>query len=65
MANYRVTVRFVAGGTRYEVLEIEAADLGEALRRAADALPAEVAATADLAEIRLQAEAELREYTPG
>jgi hypothetical protein len=47
------------------VLEVEAANLGDALREAADSLAPEISATADLAEVRLQVEPELREYTEG
>lgn len=55
MARFRVTIRY-DGGRRYELLDVEAATLRDALRRAADAFPAAAGATADLAEVRLQTE---------
>ena len=65
MATYRVTIRYGGSGKRYELLDIEAPDLREALRRAAEQVPEEAASTADLVEVRLLAEPEGREYTPG
>lgn len=65
MATYRVTIRYGVSGKRYEILDIEAGDLREALRRAAEEMPEEAVETADLAEVRRQVEPELREYTPG
>ncbi|HEX6940413.1 MAG TPA: hypothetical protein VF158_13445 [Longimicrobiales bacterium] len=65
MARYRVTIRFEDSGKRYEMLDVEAPSLREALRRAADEFPSEAEGTADLAEIRLQVEPEARPYTPG
>ena len=65
MATYRVTIRYGRSGKRYELLDIEAPELREALRRAAEQVPEEAAATADLVEVRLQSEPEAREYTPG
>ncbi len=64
MARYRVTIRYGDSGKRYEMLDIEAASLREALRRAADEFPADADATADLAEVRMQPEPESREYAP-
>lgn len=52
MIRYSVTVRHGARGARYHTFEVEADDVGEALRRAAEALPDEVRASADLVEVR-------------
>jgi hypothetical protein len=60
-----VTIRHGHPRQQYSVLEVEAANLGDALREAADSLAPEISATADLAEVRLQVEPELREYTEG
>jgi hypothetical protein len=65
MPRYRVTIRFGEGWQRYEVLDVEAADVPAALRGAADRFPAETLATADLVELRLQQEPEGRPYGAG
>jgi hypothetical protein len=65
MPIYRVTIRYGAPRPQYAVLDVEGATLAEALRRTADQLPPDAAASADLAEIRLQLEPEQREYTAG
>jgi hypothetical protein len=65
MVQYRVTIRYGQERPRYEVFDIEAGDLGEALRLAAESVPPEAAATAELAEVRRQVDPERREYTPG
>lgn len=65
MATYRVTIRYGVGSSQYEVLDVEAERLSDALRKAADTLPKEAETTADLAEIRLQTDPETREYTEG
>ena len=65
MHHYRVTVRFGAPRARYEMLDVEAADLREALREAASRIPDEVASTADLAEVRRQTPPDDRDYTAG
>lgn len=65
MSNYRVTVRYGQPRQQYTVLDIAAESLASALRLAADALPAAVSESADLAEIRVQGDPEEREYTEG
>ena len=62
MHHYRVTIRFGAPRARYEMLDVEAADLRGALTAAASKIPEEVAATAELAEVRRQTPADDREY---
>ena len=64
MPSYRVTIRYGAPRARYEVLDLEAADLPAALVAAAERLSGEVAATAELAEVRRQTEPDEREYGP-
>ena len=65
MNQYRVTIRFGAPRPQYRVLDVEAATLREALRRAAGDFPPEAEATADLIEIRRQVHPDAREYGPG
>jgi len=60
MPKYRMTVRH-GRPHRYHVEDITADTLRDALRLAADAFP-DAASSADLLEIRLQADAERREY---
>lgn len=64
MPSYRATFRY--GGTRpqYEMLDIEADDLRAALTVAAERVSDEVVETAELVEIRRQADPDEREYTP-
>ncbi|HUG39646.1 MAG TPA: hypothetical protein VMM12_04140 [Longimicrobiales bacterium] len=62
MHHYRVTIRFGAPRARYEMLDVEAEDLRGALREAAEKMPAEVAATAELAEVRRQSRPDEREH---
>ena len=64
MPHYRVTIRFGAPRARYKVLDLEAEDLRAALRRAAAEMPEEVADSAELAEIRRQADPDRRQFTP-
>lgn len=61
MPEYRVTIRFGAPPSRYEMLDVEAESAREALRRAAEKFPAEAEATADLIEIRRTVTREGRE----
>lgn len=64
MHHYRVTIRFGAPRARYEMLDVEADDLRGALREAASKVPDEVAATAELAEVRRKTRPDEREYGP-
>jgi hypothetical protein len=65
MTRYRVTFRYGAPRALYEVLDVEADELRTAMRLAADRVPDEVAATAELVEVRVQREADDRAYTEG
>lgn len=64
MPHYRVTIRFGAPRAQYEMLDVEAEDLRAALREAASKLSEQVAATAELAEVRRQRAPDEREYGP-
>ncbi len=50
---YRVTVRYYADIQQYEIFELEAADLREAMSRAAERCPDRALESADLVEVRL------------
>lgn len=65
MASYRMTVRYGEPRPRYHMEDVEAASLPDALRQAAESLPDDVAATAELVEIRRMRAPEEREYAPG
>lgn len=65
MALFRVTIRYGEPRQRYEMLDIEADDVTDALRRLAASFPADAAATADLVEVRRQTAPDERAYTPG
>lgn len=65
MPSYRVTIRHGAPRARYEVLDVDAPDLRGALLAAAERMSESVAATAELAEIRVLADPDAREFTPG
>lgn len=66
MPSYRITIRYGAGGgMRYHVDDVTAATLADALRSAAERMPAHVGASADLVEIRVQADPDGRSFTPG
>lgn len=49
---YRVTIRYHRDVQQYEIFELEAADLREALSRALERFPARILGSADLVEIR-------------
>ena len=61
MPTYRVTVRH-GRPQRYHTLEVEAPDVADALRDAADRLPADVVGEADLVELRTSVDPERRSY---
>lgn len=65
MPSYRVTFRYGAPRALYDVLDIEADDLRGAMRAAADRVTEEVAATAELVEVRVRVREEEREFTDG
>lgn len=65
MPHYRVTIRFGGARQRYEMLDLTAASLREAMHMAADRYPDAATDDADLVEIRRQKQPEERELTPG
>jgi hypothetical protein len=60
---FQVTVRYGTERQRYHLSSVSAPDLAEALRRAAESLPEEVARTGDLVEVRPAVDPEGRSYT--
>lgn len=62
MPSYRITIRYGGAPPRYEVLDVTASDLRTALSDASGRMDDAIAATADLAEIRLQSDPDEREY---
>lgn len=59
---FRFTVRYGVRSHRYHTMDVEASDVAAALREAADALPPEVAAEADLVEMRVATPPDDRVY---
>ncbi len=57
-SRYRVTIRYHRQTQRYEIIEVEAANLRDALAKAKDRFPPALLETADLAEVRLANPAE-------
>lgn len=65
MPSYRITFRYGAPRALYEMLDIDAADLRAAMRAAADQVSEDVAASAELVEVRVQRDDDDRTFTPG
>lgn len=61
---YRATIRFTGAGQQYHVLDLTANSLREAMRLAADQFPEAATTSADLVEVRLQADPDEREFGP-
>jgi hypothetical protein len=57
---FDITVRFGTRRQRYHTLSIDAAGVGEALRLAAERVPADVLEEADLVELRVAADPDAR-----
>lgn len=62
MPRFQVTVRYGRRFQRYHTFEVEGADVAEALRGAADAVPDEVRGEADLVELREAVDPDARSY---
>ena len=60
--NFRITVRYGGARQRYHTYDVEGDDAREALERAAREMPDEVAAEADLVELRVAVDPDAREY---
>ncbi len=52
-SRFRVTIRYQQRTQRYEIIEVEAADLRDALAKVKERFPPALVETADLVEIRL------------
>ena len=59
---YQITVRYGGRSQRYHTFVVEAEDAREALRRAVDEIPDEIAPHADLVELRVAVDPEERSY---
>lgn len=59
---YQVTVRYGSRYQRYHTLEVSGEDVRQALHAAAEAVPDEVAAEADLVEMRPTVDPDARSY---
>ncbi len=59
---FQITVRYGGGRQRYHTFAVEAPDAAAALRAAADETPEEIAADADLVELRIAVDPEDRAY---
>lgn len=59
---YQITARY---GHRYHLATVEASDAAEALRKGAEALPAELVPHIDLVELRVAVDPEQRPLDPG
>ncbi len=64
MPHYRATIRY-GSPPRYHVVNVEAATLRAAIGRIAGEFPPDAEASADLLELRLRADPDSREFTPG
>lgn len=60
--HYQITVRYGGARQRYHTFVVEAEDGPDALRRAADGVPAEIAPHVDLVELRIAVDPERRTY---
>jgi hypothetical protein len=64
MPLYRVTIRLAGQRQQYHVEDVSADSLQEAIRITADRVAAAASPEADLVEIRVQVDPDLREFTP-
>lgn len=62
MATWTVTVRYGTRRQRYHTVDVDADDIADALRAAADAVPDEITDAADLVEIRRAVDPDRRSY---
>ena len=60
--NYQITVRFGGRYQRYHTFNVTAKDGPDAMRRAADEIPEEIASDVDLVELRVAVDPEQRTY---
>lgn len=59
---YQITVRHGGARQRYHTFVVDAPDAAEGLRAAAEAMPEEIAADADLVELRIAVDPDARDY---
>ncbi len=59
---FQITVRYGGRYQRYHTFTVDAADARQALEEAARAIPDEVAAEADLVELRVAVDPDKRQY---
>lgn len=59
---FQVTVRYGGSRQRYHTFVVDAADAATALRAAADETPPQIAADADLVELRIAVDPDDRTY---
>jgi hypothetical protein len=60
--DFQITVRYGGRYQRYHTYQVSAADAREALQAAARAMPPEIAAEADLVEIRVAVDPDQRKF---
>jgi len=60
--SFQITVRYGARYQRYHTYVVDADDAREGLRAAADAMPDEIVAEADLVELRVSVDPDERRY---
>ena len=59
---YQITLRYGGSRQRYHTFVVSGSDATDALRRAADEIPAEIATAVDLVELRVAVDPDRREY---
>ena len=59
---YQITVRYGGGRQRYHTYVVEAEAAPQALRRAAEEMPSEIASDVDLVELRVAVDPDRRTY---
>lgn len=59
---FQITVRYGGARQRYHTFVVEAPNAVDALRSAADGMPAEIAGDADLVELRVAVDPDARTY---
>ena len=60
--SFQITVRYGQRHQRYHTFQVDGTDVRDALRAAAEALPDDVAAAADLVEMRAAVDPDARAY---
>lgn len=63
--NFQITLRYGSRRQRYHTFEVEATDARAAMATAAALVPDEIAAEADLVEVRVAVDPDNRPYAEG